>query len=599
MYQAGWVMLLTATVGFSATYDYRSGSLSMTDGSWTVAKSGSFWDVLYGTSLESEVCQFWNQYGGENYLNRGAYIWKAPQGQVITQISCYGVVYGYLPQFNAAIFTSTDPAADITAYSVVWSDYCHTPGAWWGGTSVLNFNVEDSIKAMGVGFYDDWSDAGHNAKFAYVIIETAADPSDISFLDLTMTPASKTFADPRNVVITCATGDAVIRYTTDGSDPSEVNGIQISSGDSVWVDRSLTLKARAWGNGKMGTIASATYQIPTNFSRPITIPQMGATVTIDGQLLDWADAQWAPLDQPYDGDASDIANAFYAAKWGSDGKVYVVVKVQETSAATYSFTDSYVGWNTADQVEIYLHTTGTVAGDILLQQAAQQYIVGITSTSHSQVWKSMIAGTAVPENADFQAAGSANVNGTIVYEVAMNAFEYFGGLANQPNILSPLAVGDVISLDVVVTGRNATAYTGMKAENMVGKKYESWANLGVHKLGKAVIAGDANDDGAVDVGDLGILAANYGQSNRTWAQGDFNGDGAVDVGDLGILAAHYGEGSTQASNFNQDYAKAFGTTVAEENAPLNETGSSICGALGLPMLVGFAFMMLMLVKLDE
>ena len=53
--------------------------------------------------------------------------------------------------------------------------------------------------------------------------------------------------------------------------------------------------------------------------------------------------------------------------------------------------------------------------------------------------------------------------------------------------------------------------------------------------------GDANNDGFVDVGDLGILGANYGKtSGMTWATADFTGDGAVDVGDLGILGANYG-----------------------------------------------------------
>jgi hypothetical protein len=55
-------------------------------------------------------------------------------------------------------------------------------------------------------------------------------------------------------------------------------------------------------------------------------------------------------------------------------------------------------------------------------------------------------------------------------------------------------------------------------------------------------AGDANRDGWVDVGDLGILSAHYGQSGMAWLQADFNGDGSVDVGDLGILSAHYGFG---------------------------------------------------------
>ena len=53
-------------------------------------------------------------------------------------------------------------------------------------------------------------------------------------------------------------------------------------------------------------------------------------------------------------------------------------------------------------------------------------------------------------------------------------------------------------------------------------------------------AGDANWDGAVDVGDLGILGANYNGSGKTWALGDFNADGVVNVGDLGILGPEYG-----------------------------------------------------------
>ena len=56
----------------------------------------------------------------------------------------------------------------------------------------------------------------------------------------------------------------------------------------------------------------------------------------------------------------------------------------------------------------------------------------------------------------------------------------------------------------------------------------------------ALIAGDANKDGAVDVGDLGILSTCYGLDDATWEMGDFNGDGVVNVGDLGILSTYYG-----------------------------------------------------------
>ena len=52
--------------------------------------------------------------------------------------------------------------------------------------------------------------------------------------------------------------------------------------------------------------------------------------------------------------------------------------------------------------------------------------------------------------------------------------------------------------------------------------------------------GDATADRRVSIGDLGILAGNWGLSGRTWAQGDFTGDGVVNIADLGVLAGSWG-----------------------------------------------------------
>ena len=63
-------------------------------------------------------------------------------------------------------------------------------------------------------------------------------------------------------------------------------------------------------------------------------------------------------------------------------------------------------------------------------------------------------------------------------------------------------------------------------------------------------AGDANNDGLVNVVDLGVLAKNYdrtglpvSQTDRwnlgSWQLADFNNDGNVDVVDLGILSKNY------------------------------------------------------------
>jgi hypothetical protein len=114
--------------------------------------------------------------------------------------------------------------------------------------------------------------------------------------------------------------------------------------------------------------------------------------------------------------------------------------------------------------------------------------------------------------------------------------------------------------------------------------------------------GDANGDNKVDVGDLGILAANYGTTaDATWAMGDFNGDMKVDVGDLGILAANYGTG-TSGTNFASDYAQAFGTTETTEDTDDDadvETVSSACSELGLSLIAVFFMMGIMQMKVKE
>ena len=58
--------------------------------------------------------------------------------------------------------------------------------------------------------------------------------------------------------------------------------------------------------------------------------------------------------------------------------------------------------------------------------------------------------------------------------------------------------------------------------------------------------GDANNDNAVNISDLGILSGNWSGSGKTWAQGDFTGDGLVNVSDLGVLSGNWGwVGGTQ------------------------------------------------------
>ena len=70
-------------------------------------------------------------------------------------------------------------------------------------------------------------------------------------------------------------------------------------------------------------------------------------------------------------------------------------------------------------------------------------------------------------------------------------------------------------------------------------------DLGADELGTP-LAGDANNDGAIDGADYCIIADNYGHSGCHWENGDFNGDGVVNAADLAAWSANYAppEGAT-------------------------------------------------------
>ena len=55
------------------------------------------------------------------------------------------------------------------------------------------------------------------------------------------------------------------------------------------------------------------------------------------------------------------------------------------------------------------------------------------------------------------------------------------------------------------------------------------------------LPGDANLDGKVDINDLTIVLAHYGQTGMAWTEGEFTGDGTVDINDLTIVLAHYNQ----------------------------------------------------------
>lgn len=100
-------------------------------------------------------------------------------------------------------------------------------------------------------------------------------------------------------------------------------------------------------------------------------------------------------------------------------------------------------------------------------------------------------------------------------------------------------------------------------------------NIDAFRVFTAMLPGDINLDGFVNVIDLGILAAQWGTSGSPPHNADVspppNGDGTVNVADLGVVAANW-TGSAGRSDLNG--------AVAVPIAP--------AGLAGLPILAGLA-----------
>lgn len=75
------------------------------------------------------------------------------------------------------------------------------------------------------------------------------------------------------------------------------------------------------------------------------------------------------------------------------------------------------------------------------------------------------------------------------------------------------------------------------AEILDGSAQDSNGN-GILDECEIVCEGDANGDNVVDLADLNIVLANFGQ---TTSEGDLNGDGEVNLSDLNLVLANFGE----------------------------------------------------------
>ena len=114
---------------------------------------------------------------------------------------------------------------------------------------------------------------------------------------------------------------------------------------------------------------------------------------------------------------------------------------------------------------------------------------------------------------------------------------------------------NTVFASLVPSGWTLSEATGIDNNgNIVGYMTNS-ANISLTEgflISASSLPGDANEDGKVDINDLTIVLAHYGQTGMAWAQGEFTGDGTVDINDLTIVLAHYNQtsGASAAGNLS-------------------------------------------------
>ncbi|MCP4349896.1 MAG: hypothetical protein GY795_30820, partial [Desulfobacterales bacterium] len=178
-----------------------------------------------------------------------------------------------------------EPGAYPTAQNVELS--CFTPGADIRYTTNSSEPTETSpvysqkipvgsnmvIKAK--AYKKDWT-ASSTASGTYTITGTVDTP--------VFSPAPGTYTTPRNVELSCSTPGAIIRFTTDGNDPTEYSQVYTAP---VLVSSATTIKAKAFKeNWTASSIATGNFIITGAVVTPTFSPVPGTyTSARDVELL--------------------------------------------------------------------------------------------------------------------------------------------------------------------------------------------------------------------------------------------------------------------------------------------------------------------------
>ena len=185
-----------------------------------------------------------------------------------------------------SVTLSTTTSGATIRYTTDGSTPSETVGTMYSGPIA----VASSVTIRAVAYLSGWTTSSVSSG-AYTITGTVAAP--------TFSPSPGTYATAQSVTLSTTTPGATIRYTTDGSTPSETVGTVYAG--PIAVASSVTIRAVAYLSGwTTSSVSSGAYTI--------TEPKVNVTVGSREVVFDWTTDRCEDLDVP-DGPARFVRAA--------------------------------------------------------------------------------------------------------------------------------------------------------------------------------------------------------------------------------------------------------------------------------------------------
>jgi len=247
----------SATISCDFSSDLGSTGSFIVRDLWARQDLGTFSGSLSSGSLASHACRLFKLTPVDAHQQAADPVFSPAGGNysMAQMVSITSATPG------ASIRYTTDGSAPTETHGTVYS----------GPVNISSGTVTLEAIAYEAGFTDS-----NVTSSTYTIVTQQQVAAPV------FSPASG--APPQSVTITTATGGATIRYTTDGSTPSETNGT-IYSGTPVSITTNTTLEAIAYETGFADSnVTSATYTATTqtfNFeAESLSYTGSGATASV-------------------------------------------------------------------------------------------------------------------------------------------------------------------------------------------------------------------------------------------------------------------------------------------------------------------------------